>query len=322
MIRYYLAAAALKFFSLNRGTKRLYRDVLGNRFGAKRREKQGLTQAYIERAALLLNLCKKHNAVGDVMHILEVGTGWTHFFAMFLRLFYDMRVTVVDIWDNRQFAPFHRTFAQLDGVLDMSFDLTDDERKRAHGVLKRIAEARSFEEVYDCLGFDYVIDGILDTLPSDTYDLIFSFHVIEHVFSRDVPRHVGNMARVLKPGGVQIHQIGIDDHLAHYDKSASMKQYLQYSNLRWRLCFENEVQYFNRLQRSEWLKLFADSRMVLEEELRETCDVSQMKVHRDFARLDRDDSPCIMLTLVLRKPWDAGNQSRRHGTRGSTGCVT
>lgn len=301
MIRYHLAAAACKFFSLNRTTKRWYRDVLGNHFGAKKREKQGLTQAYIDRATLLLDLSRKHNSIGDGMRLLEVGTGWIHFYSMFLRLFYDMRVTVVDIWDNRQFGPFQKTFAQLDAVLDTAFDLTDDERKRAHGVLDFIAQANSFDEVYERLGFDYVIDGLLDTPASEAYDLIFSFHVIEHVFRKDVARHAGNMAGLLKPGGVQIHQIGIDDHLTHYDHSASMKQYLRYSNLRWRLCFENEVQYFNRLQRSEWLKLFAYSGMTLEEEIRETCDTSELKIHRDFAHIEPDDAPCIIPTFVLRK---------------------
>jgi len=59
--------------------------------------------------------------------------------------------------------------------------------------------------------------------------------------------------RILKPGGYMIHQIGIDDHLQHYDPAESPKNYLRFSDRAWKLLFENDVQYFNRLQACDWI---------------------------------------------------------------------
>ena len=46
------------------------------------------------------------------------------------------------------------------------------------------------------------------------------------------------MYRSLKPGGYSIHQIGIDDHLTHFDSSQSPKKYISYSDNVWKLLFE------------------------------------------------------------------------------------
>ena len=44
-----------------------------------------------------------------------------------------------------------------------------------------------------------------------------------------------------------------DTSLYHYDTSVSAKNYLRYSDAVWKRWFENRVQYFNRVQRREWL---------------------------------------------------------------------
>jgi hypothetical protein len=129
----------------------------------------------------------------------------------------------------------------------------------ATAAFEAIAAARSLEDLYARLGLEHIIEptGIPSRCATGSYDLIFSFHVLEHVPAARVGELLGHFQRMLRPGGVMIHQIGIDDHLAHYDAKQSPKTYLQYSDRTWRRFFENDVQYFNRLQRSEWLRELA-----------------------------------------------------------------
>src|SRR5205814_10436620 len=80
--------------------------------------------------------------------------------------------------------------------------------------LDRALGARSFEDVYKILDFTHVIqpDGSLAALLESAFSAVFSMHVLEHVRREAVPELIRQMYRVLKPGGVAVHQIGIDDH--------------------------------------------------------------------------------------------------------------
>jgi SAM-dependent methyltransferase len=167
-----------------------------------------------------------------------------------------------------------------------------------------INRAASFAELYREIGLEYVIEprGSLDQFADQSFDCILSMHVLEHVPTKYVADLVQNMYRTLKPGRYTIHQIGIDDHLAHYDRKSSQKQYLQYSDRTWKALFENEVQYFNRLQMSEWLAAFRNVGFLLQEKLVEATDISNLKIAARFADYPKEDLSCTILTLVYRKP--------------------
>jgi cyclopropane fatty-acyl-phospholipid synthase-like methyltransferase len=303
MLRYHLAALALKSLSTTSLTRRFYRDVLGNHFGEQRRMRVGLESYPLEKARRFLELCQEFGTVRDGMRLLELGTGWMHFYAVFIRLFYDVRVTLVDVWDNRQFAAFRRAFRKLDEVLDDALAVTPAQSRRAHALLGEISGVASFEELYRVLDFEYHLDtsGLHDALPTEGFDLAFSFDVLEHVERGGVPALARNLTRVVKPGGAQMHLVGIGDHLTNYDHSMSWKNYLRYSDRTWKLFFENRLQYINRLQASELLEIFADCGTTLLHEERTTCPIDGLRVNHDFARFDRPDLECTVLFMVLRK---------------------
>jgi cyclopropane fatty-acyl-phospholipid synthase-like methyltransferase len=303
MLRYHLAAAALRSLSSSALTRRFYRDVLGNRMGARRRLQQGLEPAYVVKAGQFLDLARRHGGVRDGMRLLELGTGWMHFYAIFIRLFHDVSVTLVDVWDNRQLEALQHVFRQLDAQLDTSFELSPAERERAHALLEVVDRVSTYDELYARLGFEYRIDptGVHAALPDDHFDLIFSFDVLEHVNREDVLPLLRNTTRLLRPGGVQLHLIGIADHLTNYDSGMSWKNYIRYSDRAWKAFFENDVQYINRIQRSEWLAMFRTCGLRVLEESRMTCDVSRLKPSVDFSRFDRTDLECVVLTVALQK---------------------
>jgi cyclopropane fatty-acyl-phospholipid synthase-like methyltransferase len=301
MVRYHLAALTLKALSSTGPTRRLYRGVLGNVIGARRRA-HGLDPVYFEKAKLLIRLAREHGGLRDGMRLLELGTGWMHFYAIVLRLLYDVRITLVDVWDNRQLEALRNMLRALDRGLEDGLGLGAAEARRARGVLAGVANAGSYEEIYRALGFDYRVDatGVHAALPSAGFDLVFSFDVLEHVDRELVPELLANIARWLVPGGVQIHHIGINDHLSAYDRSMSPKNYIRYSEGTWRRFFENDLQYVNRLQRPEWLERFAASGARLLWERLLVCDITGIEPSPHFARFSPRDLAGIDLTVALR----------------------
>ena len=81
------------------------------------------------------------------------------------------------------------------------------------------------------------------------------------------------MASLLVRGGLGIHYINIADHL-YYDPSASPKHYLTYSESQWRFWRENDVQYINRIQRSDWMRMFTEAGFSLVEERGSYADLT------------------------------------------------
>jgi SAM-dependent methyltransferase len=298
MVRYVLAALALKAFSLNKPSRSLYRKI-GNIFGARARQDVKDLPIRIERGNLLVELVRKYDAVHSGASVLEIGTGWMHWYGLYLRMFYDFRLSTFDIWDNRQFTALKAGFAKLAVALQGS--------GVSSAVMKNldiVNRAGSFSELYGPLGVEYFIEpsGSIAQFGPSSFDSIISMHVLEHVPRLNVPDLMKDMYEQLKPGGVTIHQIGIDDHLAHYDRAASPKQYIAYSDTTWRLIFENQVQYFNRLQTSEWLAAFKQAGFVLREQIAEDAGIESLRVNKRFANFEPRDLRCTTLTLVLSKP--------------------
>ena len=304
MIKYLAAAATLKAFSSGHGMRRLYRSV-GNVLGP-RRVRRGLNRNYINRAHDFLHVVRKLDAIHDGDRILELGTGWVHWESTFIRLFYDTRATLFDVWDNRQLPAFKKYFADLAEVIDKEVEVRPEERGRVHGLLRAVSSVSSFGELYSLIGSEYLINpsGKLERLPSGSFDAIVSCSVLEHVRKDILPQYIRDFSRLLKPGGYSIQTIDIGDHLSYYDGHVCPKYYLRYSDPVWERWFENDVQYFNRVQRSEWLQLFARAGLELvaiEEELLPS-GVCEHPIAEQYRNLNGRDLECTTLKIVHRKP--------------------
>ena len=300
MIRYLAAAVALKAFSLNSLTRSGYRR-LGNRFGQKKRRKQGIDK-YIKRGDLLVVLARKYGVLRDGATLVELGTGWIHWFGLYLTLHVDgdVRLELYDVWDNRQLDALKGAFNKLAEHWDHVDAISAGQRER----LASIQIVDSFDELYQRFNANYTIDsnGSLAVYPDDSYDAIVSFHVMEHVGRSFIEQSIGHMFRMLKPGGYCIHQIGIDDHLAHYDGGMSKKNYLRYSLAKRKYLFENVVQYHNVLQGADYQRFFSNAGFETVEVDRETCDISGLRIHADWSGYPREDLETTIFTIVCRKP--------------------
>ena len=286
MLRYVLAAFSLKMFSMNNYSRNIYRQI-ANTLGQKIRSKWEV-EPYIRRGNLLKSICNRHNILNKGDKLLEIGTGWIHWYPIYLRLFYDVGITMLDVVDNRQFNAFKALFSKL-----LASIKTDDHNPGMVDILEKAISLNGFDDLYALLNLKYVTNdkGDLSDFLNDSFPCVFSFHVFEHIQATYLTDEIRNIYRILKPGGYSIHQIGIDDHLSHYDKKESPKKYLSYSDKVWRTVFENKVQYFNRLQVPDYLRCFEREGFCLLEKIIETCDIESLEIHPKYLHVTSHINP-------------------------------
>jgi len=253
-LRYYGAALVLKFFSLNNLTRKAYRR-LGNRFFHEKHST--LTTTEVEQAIWLLDLIKaQHKQLGK---FLELGTGWTHFYSLFLRFFFDDEIVLFDVQDNRNLEAVKKRMGKLAEILMRDSDNGAARNEpRLEKIRNMISTAPDFQTLYDKLNMKYIVSptGSLADFRENEFDVIFSMDVLEHISKDQLTENSPVMYRLLKPGGLFVHQIGLDDHIAHYAPRIHKKNYLRYSEITWRKAFDNTVQFINRLQLSDYLEIF------------------------------------------------------------------
>lgn len=302
MVKYTIAAIALKLFSSCRQMKSLYRSI-GNIFGARNRIKRAVPRFYLERNKWFLEIIKKYNIIKNDDKILELGTGWVHWESIIIRLLYDVNITLFDVWDNRQLDILKSYFNELDENLDKEMALSDIEKDRVHGLLRYICSVSSFDALYLLLGFQYIInpEGKLSHFQDESFDVVFSFGVFEHIDKDILSHYLKDIYRILKPAGFSVHSINIGDHLYDYDKKVSAKNYLRYSDATWKLLFENKVQYFNRVQRAEWLCLFREAELDLIEQESILTNINNININKKYINMTGQDLECFLLRLVHQK---------------------
>jgi len=300
--RYLAAAFTLRLFSLTDTSRRVYR-LLSETVGVKSRIQKGLPDSYLDNAVNLIRFLRKIPRPISKMRILEIGTGWAHFYGLLIRLLYDVEVVLEDIADVRQLASLKKYFNDFGKVMGTRLELEPEQIEHANKLLDVIQSAELFEDIYAGLGMTYVIDPsrVLASFPSNHYDLIVGFDVLEHVPKKDVPTLLDNLERINKPDGFQIHQIVISDHLVQYDPGVSPKNYLRYSNRTWNRFFDNKVQHMNRIQATDRRRLFGERKETILSEQVSKVAVKGRKISADFRHLSKADWETAVLLMLLRK---------------------
>ena len=115
MIKYALATAALKGFSLTPGTRTAYR-----RFGnvvetARRLRHEEVPNYYIDEAVRLSRFTQTYEAISDGDRVFELGTGFVHWESLVVKLFADVRLTMFDVVDNRLWSAFPKYLTSVAG---------------------------------------------------------------------------------------------------------------------------------------------------------------------------------------------------------------
>ncbi len=98
-------------------------------------------------------------------------------------------------------------------------------------------------------------DGSRLPLPDGSVDVVVSKSVLEHVRVPDVPVLLGELSRVLRPGGVMVHMIDLRDHLHIVDddhEDGDWLEALRYPEPLFRAMFDRRSTRINRLRARQW----------------------------------------------------------------------
>ena len=181
--------------------------------------------------------------------------------------------------------------------------LAGDRQAKAYQLIDDLLRARSFEEAYEVLGAEYIIDanGSMAGAESESYAMVISLAVLEHIRAEIMPQVIAETYRLLPPGGYAIHSFDLSDHYWYFDSSMPRKNYLRFSPATWDRWFSSRVMYINRVQRPEWDAIFKQANFEILD-----CEVVReplggITVHPSYG-LSFDDAQTQSLCYLLRRP--------------------
>lgn len=286
-MRYFATAVALRAASMSSLTRRIYRGLT--------RLKSGPRPIYHDPRWLL------ERFPSGSSRLLDLGTGWVHAYSMYPALLRNDEIHCFDVADNRKFASFKQTIPNVvKQIAEWQLDpaVFDRAQQRASAA----AKATTFEEAYRHLGMSYQCSPTgIPNYPENYFDVVFSIDVLEHVDATVFREAARAWYKILKPGGRYLAQVGIDDHLNHYDGMRDLKRYLRYSHRTWDRLLQNDVQYINRLTASQIIDIMKDADFEIEDVSTELCDISRPEVHSDYHWQSTDDMRAVRLLFRARK---------------------
>lgn len=301
MIKYALATAAFKGFSVSPGTRTAYRRF-GNVVETARRRQGDVPDYYIDETVRLSRITQTYEPISDGDRVFELGTGYVHRESIAIKLFADVQLTMFDVVDNRLWRVFPKYLTALREALPQ-LGLAADRQQRAQQLIEDLLRARSFEEAYEVLGAEYIMnsDGSTAGAESESYAMVISLAVLEHIQAEMLPQVIAETYRLLRPGGYAVHGFDLSDHYWYFDSSMSRKNYLRFAPETWDRWLSSRVMYINRVQRPEWEALFkgANFEIVDCEVLREP--LGDITVHPSYG-LSSDDAQTTGLRYILRRP--------------------
>jgi SAM-dependent methyltransferase len=237
--------------------------------------------------------------------LLDLGTGWIHSYSLFAALLRNDELHCFDVADIRKWKCFQATLPVIfNQISDWLMPEHSDLQRTAASRVDSLKKAESFEEAYRIIDIAYQVrpEGVPE-YPDNYFDRIFSVDVLEHIDADVFPAAAEAWFRILKPGGQFYAQVGIDDHLAHYQGRYGSKRYLRYSNRAWDHLLGNQVQYINRLTKSQILRLIEGAEFAIDNvETDAHSDTPPAKVHSDYRWQSEEDIRTVRLNVKAHKP--------------------
>jgi hypothetical protein len=241
---------------------------------------------------------------------IEVGTGWTPTLPVGMHLL----GAEIHTYDHMR----HLRPANLAKVIELYPEFLP-QIEEALGIKQAILQERlaslrkaGQESVPDWLrevGIHYHAPGdAADTgLPEESVDLYFSIAVLEHVSKASAERMILEARRILKPGGLSYHHIGLHDHLAETDSAATKINFLRFNDFTWKILGQNRIQYHNRLRQSEFLSMFQEAGFEILSRESEVDEASlkalpTMALNKRYLTFDAEDLATYEFTVCVRKP--------------------
>ena len=188
--------------------------------------------------------------------LVEIGTGWHPALPICFILAGARSIATFDIVRLLDESETFRLLGSLCKHVPRIAELAGENPAAVHARLMELHKLKNLDQLLGNCGIEYYApaDGRSTGLQPDSVDLVYSNSVLEHVPREIIRGLMLESFRVLKPGGLVLHNVGCNDHYAFFDKSISFINFLQYEEREWRL-WNNPIQYQNRLRAPEFVDL-------------------------------------------------------------------
>jgi methyltransferase family protein len=290
-VNYFATAFALKTFSATPATRRFYR-MLANLKGSEK-------PIIHDRAMWIMNSLPNNTGA----RYLDLGSGWIGAYGLYPALLRDCEVHCFDVADLRhKLDAFKRAVTTVWRNIEKDTAIPALEKRQANVRACAVAEATSYATCYRALNMHYQAraDGMPD-YPDKTFDAIYSIDVLEHVDRERFDDCSRVWYNLLKPRGLYLAQVGLDDHTAMYQGEFG-KRYLRYSERMWRSLLGNKVQYINRLTASQIVNVLEAVGFETAETTCEAITLGPNDVHPDYRWQSETDRQSIRLIYRATKP--------------------
>lgn len=108
------------------------------------------------------------------------------------------------------------------------------------------------------LSYDAPADARSTAFDDNSVDLVYTYHVLEHVPETAIGEIHRESLRILKPGGLAIHFIDLQDHWAYSGSGQSIHGFLAHDPLCWKF-LNPPIHFQNRLRSTDHIHLFRKS---------------------------------------------------------------
>jgi len=167
-------------------------------------------------------------------------------------------------------------------------------------VLPDYSSSTTIDEILQSAGGAYYYKGLpsLRSLKDNSFDIIYSQAVLEHIKRNEFSETIRQCRRLLKPGGIMSHVIDFKDHLG-----GGLNNLRIPSSLWERAWFASKGNFYtNRLRYSEVIRIFEDYGFVVkvvEVNRFETIQIQKKHLAREFSDLSEDDLSISEAHLVM-----------------------
>jgi SAM-dependent methyltransferase len=179
---------------------------------------------------------------------------------------------------------------------------------RASHLLPEPGGDQALSDYLETLGIRYVAPVTVPLpIPSNSIGSVFCTQALLHPARAIVRRVFEETARLLRPGGVFVATMHLDDLYSTFDRSLSRFNFLRYSQKNWERWINSSLMSYNRLRASDYHALLKglpfktiiwDVTSPTEDDLKE---LSQIKVHSEFALYEKADLASTHLFFALHR---------------------
>jgi hypothetical protein len=213
---------------------------------------------------------------------LEIGTGWYPIVPIAFFLAGTGTTFSVDISfltsKERIIITLNKFKACYEGGKLGAYVKADPARYQVIAQLLENQDKLTLEDLLSRLHITYLLeDARRLSLPNDSIDLVNSNNTFEHIYPDILIPILGEFRRVVKKkGGVMSHFIDMSDHFAHFDKSISIYNFLQFSDKKWKW-IDNSIQPQSRCRIYDYRKIYSDLGIPITEEHNREGNVEELK---------------------------------------------